>query len=744
MMRFIFSLSLLLSMSVLAVEHTSVSSERLLQAQKESQNWLMHGKSYDESRFSELKSINSDSVKQLGLAWSFEFPDNRGLEATPIVVDGVIYTSGAWSRVYAHNAKTGELLWQYDPKVAKSALVKGCCGPVNRGVAVWEDKLFVGTLDGYLIAVNRSTGEEVWRTLTIDADKDYTITGAPRVVKGNVLIGNGGAEYGVRGYVSAYNANSGELSWRFYTVPNNPAESFENAAMEMAAKTWNGEWWKLGGGGTVWDSMSYDPELNLVYIGVGNGSPWNQEIRSPGGGDNLFLSSIVALNADTGDYVWHYQTTPGESWDFTATQQIVLADIMWQGKLRKVLMQAPKNGFFFIIDRVTGEFLSAEPFSKVVWAKGYDKAGRPIENPEARYKDKPMLMMPGAIGAHNWHSMSYSHETGLVYIPVIKGMMNYGQPASFKPAKQHQNVGVDFITDVLINRDFMLVLTEKATRGELVAWNPVEQKQQWSYKHKRGWNGGVLATAGNVVFQGTADQQFMAFDAKTGNVLWSFDAKLAIIAAPITYSVDGEQFVAVVAKWGGGYPLAVGLPPLAGLDKGRLLVFSLNGKALLPDANISKLTMNKPQEQTITDEGILKEGAKDYLLYCAGCHGMNVISGGNVPDLRYRASQYNFDTFKLFVLEGVSANNGMVSFSDVLDEAKANNIYNYILQEAHAEFTQTQKGSSNAVIQSIYSALATVMILAAEGATSFYIGVALFWLLVALLFWRLFRRKKSR
>ncbi|MCB1614453.1 MAG: PQQ-dependent dehydrogenase, methanol/ethanol family, partial [Pseudomonadales bacterium] len=417
---------------MLSVVHAApVTTERLVNANAEVDNWLTHGRSYDESRFSPLKQINDSNVTELGLAWSYEFPDSRGLQSTPIVADGVMYSTGSWSRVYAHNAATGELLWAYDPKVPREYLVRACCGPMNRGVAVWENKVYVGSLDGYLIAVDRESGAEVWRTLTVDQSKDYTITGAPRVVKGRVLIGNGGAEYGVRGYLSAYDGETGELAWRFYTVPGNPADGFENEALEMAAKTWNGEWWKQGGGGTVWDSFSYDPQLNLVYIGVGNGSPWNHKIRSPGGGDNLFLSSIVAVNADTGEYVWHYQTTPGESWDFTAAQQIILADIEWNGEARKVLMQAPKNGFFFVIDRVTGEYLSAVPFTKVLWASGYDENGRPMEAEGIRFEKNKMLMMPSAVGGHNWHSMAYSPDTGLVYIPVIKAMMEYQQPENF-------------------------------------------------------------------------------------------------------------------------------------------------------------------------------------------------------------------------------------------------------------------------------------------------------------------------
>lgn len=726
------------SNSVEELKFQPVTLERLNSAAADNNNWLSHGRSYDESRFSPLTQINKNNVKDLALAWSFEFPDDRGLEATPIVVDGVIYTSGAWSRVFAHNARTGELLWSYDPEVAKEWLVRACCGPVNRGVAVWGNNIYIGTLDGYLLALDRQTGELVWKVLTIDQQKDYSITGAPRVVKGNVLIGNGGAEYGVRGYVSAYDAATGKLSWRFYTVPGNPAEGFESPILEKAAETWKGEWWALGGGGTVWDSMAYDPDLNLLYIGVGNGSPWNQEIRSPGGGDNLFLSSIVALNPDTGEYVWHYQSTPGESWDFTATQQMVLADIEWHGETRKVLMQAPKNGFFFIVDRVTGEFLSAEAFTKVMWAEGYDSKGRPIENPTARYREKQQLVMPGTIGGHNWHSMSYHRGKGLVYIPVLKAMMQYAQPANYSPKPHHQNYGADLPNEPIINQNFMQALKTKATRGELLAWDPIKQKKVWSYSHSSAWNGGVLATAGDLVFQGTAEQQFMAFDANNGDVLWSSDTKLAIVAAPVSYRVAGEQYVAVVAKWGGGYPLAVGIEPPPGLKNGRLLVFKLNGQASLPTPEVTVQVMNEPRVMPITDEKAVNEGKQLYTVFCAGCHGSDVISGGNVPDLRYRASQFDFLGFQQIVLEGALADRGMVSFSDVLDETKAQKVYSYILQQAHIEY---ENRNSTGVVVSIetwaYDVLATMIVLAIDGSKSFFAGVLLFFALLIWLLWRL-------
>ena len=716
--------------------------QRLLNDSKEQRNWLSHGNNYAETRFSELSQINRDSVSGLGLDWSYAFNDNRALEATPIIVDGVLYTSSSWSKVFAFNAKTGELLWQHDPKVKKSWLARACCGPINRGVAVWEDKVFIGTLDGYLVALNRHTGEQLWRTLTIDNTKDYTITGAPRVVNGKVIIGNGGAEFGVRGYVSAFDVNSGEQLWRFYTVPGNPAET-DDATTKMAAKTWTGEWWTLGSGGTVWDSMSYDPKLNLLYIGVGNGSPWNQKIRSPDGGDNLFLSSIVALNPDNGDYVWHYQTTPAESWDYTATQQMILADIQWQGEKRAVIMQAPKNGFYFILDRKTGEFLSAEPFTKVVWASHYNEQGRPVEIEGARYLTDTWLHQPSAIGGHNWHSMSYNPNTGLVYIPVIKSVMEYKQPTDYTVKPHTQNIGVDLTGASIISPLFMQFLTEKATRGELLAWNPETQTEAWRIKHKRTWNGGTLSTAGGLVFQGTADQQFMAFDANTGDTLWSFNTLLGIVAAPSTYEVDGEQYVAIMAKWGGGYPLAVGLEPLLGLEKGRLLVFKLGSKQVLPKLNTKKLVMNKaPQVATISDDVQLAQGEKHFMQFCAGCHGSNAVSGGEVPDLRYTTGQYGFDTFKLIVLDGVLAEKGMVSFKHVLNEQQAEGVYNYILTAANLAYkTQQTNPSINAIIFWFYDLLASYIVLAMDQSPLALLPLLFIIIFIALLI-KLIRRKK--
>ena len=338
----------------------AIDAARLTAADKEAGNWMSYGRTYDEQRFSPLQQVTAGNVAQLGLAWHYDLDAvHRAQESTPLVIDGVMYVTTAWSKVVALDARTGKELWRYDPKVPGEWGVNACCDVVNRGVAAWKGKLYLGTLDGRLVALDAATGKPAWEVLTVDRAYRYTITGAPRVIKDKVIIGNGGAEFGVRGYVSAYDADTGKLVWRFYTVPGDPTKPFESPALEKAAKTWNGQWWKEGGGGTVWDSVAYDPKLDLLYIGTGNGAPWNRASRSPGGGDNLYLSSIMALKADTGEYVWHYQTTPGETWDFTATQHLILADITIDGRARQVIMQAPKNGFFYVLDRATGELISA-------------------------------------------------------------------------------------------------------------------------------------------------------------------------------------------------------------------------------------------------------------------------------------------------------------------------------------------------------------------------------------------------
>lgn len=672
--------SALLSAGAMALNAEGVTTQAI--ASNPQDNWLSYGKDYREQRYSELAQINRDTVDELGLAWSFDTEYNRGLEATPIVVDGVMYVTGNWSVVYALDARSGELLWKYDPKVPREWAKMACCDVVNRGVAVYEGKVFVGSLDARLIALDAASGEVLWEVQSADITAyPYTITGAPRVAKGLVFIGNGGAEYGVRGFVSAFDAETGELRWRFYTVPGNPADGFENEALRKAAETWTGNWWEYGGGGTVWDSIVYDDELDQLYIGVGNGSPWNHRIRSPEGGDNLYLSSIVALDPDTGDYLWHYQETPAESWDFTATQHIMLADMEVDGEQRKVIWHAPKNGFFFIIDRKTGDLLSAEPYAEVNWASHYDMTtGRPVETDIARYSEGPELIRPSSMGAHNWQAMAYSPDTGFVYIPAISSLFQYSDVEDYLHRWGQWNLGVPLQQPPLPDPILAQLMTTKMTRGSLLAWDPKTQTAAWELPHKLTWNGGLLATAGGLVFQGTAAGEVIAVDAQNGNVLWTFDAKTGVMAPPVTYRIDGEQYVSILVGWGGAFGLIAGLEREYAPPPSRVLTFKLGGSAQLPD-NAAK-QLHEPPPRLTEDEAVLKQGRELYYAYCSACHGTEVISNGAIPDLRHLPRAFH-DNFNAIVLDGVMSKLGMVGFGEVLNKDQAYAIHAYILDEAN-------------------------------------------------------------
>ncbi|MGB5257879.1 MAG: PQQ-dependent dehydrogenase, methanol/ethanol family [Woeseiaceae bacterium] len=670
--------------STATVAATKVDSARIVAADGEPENWLSHGRTYDEQRFSPLDQINRENVGQLGLAWYFDVPTQRGMEATPIVVDGRMYVTGSWSIVYALDAATGEELWRYNPQVPKSWGQYACCDVVNRGVAVWGDRVFVGTLDGYLVSIDAASGEERWRTDTIDRKPPYTITGAPRVVNGLVIIGNGGADYGVRGYVSAYDADSGEMRWRFYTVPGNPEDGFENEVLEKAAATWNGEWWKYGGGGTVWDSMAYDAELDLLYVGVGNGSPWDQAVRSPGGGDNLFLSSIVALKPATGEYVWHYQTTPGDNWDFTATQQMILADMEIGGAQRKVLMQAPKNGFFYVLDRTNGEFISAQPYVTVLWATGVDQqSGRPIEVPEARYGETPVLIAPTGLGGHNWHSMAFNPVSGLVFIPAQDLVAPYAAEPDFEFTAGFWNGGTEFEAMQLPDDPAVAAEIMKTMSGQLLAWDPLTQREAWRYQHAGPWNGGVLATAGSLVFQGSSIGEFAAYDADSGNRLWQFPAQTGIVAAPVSYAVNNEQHIAIAAGWGSVFALlgGKGTAALGQKNHSRILAFSLAGDKALPATElVAAAALPEPPASDASDAG-LALGKDLYHERCGVCHGVGAVSGGVLPDLR-RLTREKHAIWDEIVLRGALRDIGMPAFGQILSEQDSRAIQAFVIERA--------------------------------------------------------------
>jgi quinohemoprotein ethanol dehydrogenase len=657
---------------------TDVDATRITNADKEPGNWLSHGRTYGEQRYSPLDQINASNVDKLGLAWWFDTQTTRGMHATPLVSDGIMFLTGSWSVVMALDAKTGKPLWKYNPEVPGEWGRNACCDVVNRGAALWKGKIYVGTIDGRLVALDAKTGEVKWSVNTIDKTRPYTITGAPRVVKGKVLIGNGGAELGVRGYVSAYDAETGDLAWRFYTVPGDPKKPQESPELEAALKTWDpdGAWVQAGGGGTVWDAMAYDPDLDTLYIGTGNGSPWSRWDRSPKGGDNLYLSSIVALNPDTGRMKWYYQTTPGDTWDYTATQHIILADLKIDGKTRKVLMQAPKNGFFYVLDRETGKLISADKYIPADWASHVDmKTGRPVENASSQWKDgNQAVVLPGPLGGHNWQPMSFNPTTGLVYIPAMEFAGVYKREGKFihRGALGQWNTGVDFriMTDV-----------EPNLKGYLLAWDPVKRKEAWRVPMWGPWNGGTLTTAGNLVFQGTGNGSFVAYDATTGKKLWQSPAQTGIVAGPVTYTIDGEQYVSVVAGWGGAFALTFGRAAKAADVQagGKVLTFKIGGDATLPKLDVSKLSPAGLKTEASAET--IKKGGELFAANCAVCHGLAAVGGGVIPDLRYSSPAVH-ESWKEIVLGGILKDNGMAGFGDRLSPEQADAIQAWVIKRS--------------------------------------------------------------
>jgi PQQ-dependent dehydrogenase (methanol/ethanol family) len=632
----------------------------------------MYGLDAAETHYSPLTQIDTRNVTRLGLAWATDLDAFPGqIQGTPLVVDGTLYATGPWSVVVAVDARTGRVKWRWDPQIPHQVWKTDdrgvrtrlgpslCCGPVNRGVAYHNGKVFVGTLDSRLVALDVKTGRPVWTAQVASKVDDYTITGAPRVVKGKVITGSSGAEFGVRGFLAAYDAETGKQAWRFWTVPGDPSLGFENAAMERAAKTWNGAWWKYGGGGTPWDGMAYDAGLDLLYIGTGNGSPWSRDLRSPGGGDNLYLCSIVALRPDTGEYVWHYQTTPADNWDYASTQPIVLADLRLEGRTRKVLLQAPKNGFFYVIDRVTGEFISAQPFATVTWATGIDpQTGRPIETPEASYGTTAQRLSPGSDGAHSWHAMAWHPGAGLAYIPGQEttgnfawdpdfqhqmGRMNTGRPRA-RPAAADAATRPSAASAVPpptpapaappVRRGPQIV---GAGGGQqqgafLVAWDPLTQKERWRIRFERpGITGGTLTTGGNLLFHGSNDGTFSAYTADAGQKLWSV-AIAPGFANPITYTLDGVQYVTVATGRSGMQA------------PGRLYTFAIDAKGMMPSMDPipppedpSGINTAEAIRAEFDRVGLPDEPARALVeQLCSGCHPPTVVTRIRQPEDGWR------------------------------------------------------------------------------------------------------------
>ena len=652
----------------------AVTAARLVHANAEPGNWMVVGRTYDGHRFSPLREIDAHNVSKLGLAWYADFDTNRSQEGTPLEIDGVLYLSTAWSKVRAYDARTGRLIWAFDPKVPGQFAGRGCCDVVNRGVAAWDGKIYVATYDGRLIALDARTGKPVWSALTVDQRWPYTITGAPRVYNGRVLIGNAGGEFGVRGYISAYDAETGKLDWRFYTVPGNPALGFEQPILAQAAKTWHGKWWKVGGGGTVWDSIAYDPKLNLVYFGVGNGTPWDRKFRGSGGGSNLFIASIVAVNADTGAYVWHYQESPGEEWDYDATPPLALATLRIGGRPRRVIMQASKNGFFYVLDARTGAFISANHFVPVDWTLGIDpETGHPIQNPAVRYDvtGKPAHVEPGGQGAHAWHPMSFSPLTGLAYFSAIDTRFAMMGARTFKPQRMAANLALGFPAGGAGGRR----PPRRTARSRLIAWNPVTQREAWHSAPLGPIGAGTLATAGNLVFQGTTDGRFVAYRATDGRVLWSTKTQTGVVAGPMSYAVGGEQYIAVEVGYG---LVRYGLS-----NESRLLVFKLGGDASLPPAPPPPPPLVLDPPASTAPAALIPAGRRQFASHCAMCHDPPAANREVFPDLRYSPALWSEPVFDRIVLGGALQANGMASFKGTVTEPEARSIRAFLIVEAN-------------------------------------------------------------
>jgi alcohol dehydrogenase (cytochrome c)/quinohemoprotein ethanol dehydrogenase len=680
--------ALLQCAAALAAGPAAVDAARLGKAAAEPGQWLTVGRTTDEQRYSPLRQINTDNVNQLSLAWFVDFDSNRGQEATPLAIDGVLYFSTAWSKVKAVDARSGKLLWAYDPKVPGEFAGRGCCDLVNRGVAAWKGRIYVSTYDGRLVALDARTGAVVWSTLTIDHDKPMTSTGAPRIANGKVIIGNAGSEFGVRGYVSAYDSETGKQLWRFYTVPGNPAAGPEPAYLKAAASSWHGDFWKWGGGGTVWDGIVYDSRLNLLFIGTGNGSPWNRQYRGDGGGDNLYIASIMAVNPDTGQYVWHYQETPGDEWDYDATSPLMLADLKIDGRTRRVLMQASKNGVYYVLDAKSGKVLKAKNFVPTSWNSGIDPAtGKPQMTQSDRYDltRKIAIVQPGGQGAHAWHPFSYDPQTGLVYFSVIEtsGLMKAADTFNGKPMSSITGLATGLPPSTY---DEQHSTAPRTATSQLIAWDPIKEREVWRSPAHGNIGGGTLSTAGGLVFQGTNKGQFIAYRADNGKPLWTFEAQTGVVAAASAFEMDGQEYVAVEA----GY----GLVPFGMSNQSRLLVFKLNGGANLPPAPPPPPPrVLNPPPSTAT-KAVIAAGQQAFADHCGMCHDTSYANRGAFPDLRYSAAINSEEVMRTIVIDGVMQSGGMASFKGKVSPAELESIRAYLIERANQAKAAVAAGST--------------------------------------------------
>lgn len=666
-------------------------------------NWVTPGGDVGKSHFSTLKDINRDNVGTLGLAWQAELGTGRGLEATPVVIDGVLYTSGVAGRVYAYDGASGKELWRFEPPVDMQVNRTACCDMVNRGVSVARGKVYVVALDGWMYALDQKSGKVVWKADTVvDRKRGDTSTGAPEVAGDVVVIGNAGAEYDVRGAVSAFDLETGKLAWRFFVVPRDPKLGpQDHPDLEPALKTWDpNSRWDIGGGGAPWDAINYDPETGLVLVGTGNGGPYATSKRSPSGGDNLYIGSIVALDAKTGRLKWHYQETPGDNWDYTSTAPMILTRLKVDGEERPVVLHAPKNGFLYVLDRRDGKLLRANPIVRVNWADGVDlKTGRPRLTPDkADYTNGPKIVFPSTTGARNWHPAAYDPESGL-YIGSVQDMGNaiYMTPGQ-KPhqAKMLNNDAALLFTsdlqailpglppplrDAIAARPEMAWVKANPSGTELRALDPLTGKTRWAYK-MAGWQdrGGALATAGGLVFQGSIDGHFRVFDKASGKLLKEIDTGSSILAAPMTYKVGGVQYVAVMAAWGGGgYPY---VPPYSAAYKrgnqGRILVFKLDGGPvpIPPELPALQPAPAPPAQAAGVTSQTIAQGMTLFMGNCALCHANQPRS--ITPDLR-RMSEGTHAAFRQIVLEGLLLPNGMPRWDDRLNAKDVDAIHAYLI-----------------------------------------------------------------
>lgn len=656
------------------------------------QNWAAVGGGADETSYSRLTEIGTGNVDKLGLAWSLDLPGEVTLEATPLAVDGKIYFPGSYAAVYAVDAVTGKQLWKFDPETWKHNPDKMHFSfGANRGVAYENGKIFVAGLDCRLFALDAVTGKQLWVTETTPAGSYNICTGAPRTFKGKVIIGNGGADFGARGFVTAFDGNTGKQVWRFYTTPGSAEQNKGDPAMEAAAKTWGADFTKNGGGGgTAWNGITFDAEMNRIYIGAGNAGAYDPLVRDPGSkGDNLYTSSIVAVDADTGKYIWHYQENPRDSWDYKATPNIQTATLQIDGKPRKVIMHAPTNGLFYLIDRETGKLINQPGKTTLVnWVKDIDmKTGRPNEEPNIRYETGLTEIWPGTIGGHNWQAMSYSPRTGLVYIPI-------------------QQIGARFskrgdASENAFNVMGLLLEPIKQKEGDghgfLVAWDPVTQKEAWRVQNANLWNGGTLATAGGLVFQGTAEGTFNAYNAKSGERVWQFNAGLGIVGAPMSFSVNGKQYVSILVGYGGttaAYGDFMNVGWKYGVQPRRLLTFAIGGSAKLeatPGPDMKVHAVDDPAY--VINEADVAAG-KQLAVSCAACHGIALQATGTPgPDLRESAIALQLDTLTQLLKTGPLMDRGMPKF-DKLTDVQIRQIHAYIRAKAREQLGLRQKDNS--------------------------------------------------